>query len=372
MAIDIDSLVAPVSDEQPSGPDLSYESERQQIEAIFDRPIDDGGAEESDTDWREAIRLITGEAAKTRDLWLAVYLMRAAVQSGNFDLLADGTELLARLVEERWADVHPQLDEYGFIGRKSPCESLTRIGDFLGPLGRVPLLEHPRLGRYSGADFDRFQEQGGSADGFGMFRAALEATDPEHLQQVVGKLDAIRNALHRTDVVMTDNAEGDTATNFQPTYDLLDKIRRAVAANLPADAQADTAQPDGDDGWGGSHDTASNTAGQFGGPQPASGPGFSGGINSRDDVIRALDAISTYYTRHEPTSPVPFALRRAREWISLDFLAVLEDIAPGSLDEAKRVLTSGRTIDSGSASSGAASAPDSGSWDNSATGDGWN
>lgn len=371
MAIDIDSLVAPVSDDQPSGPDLSYESERQQIEAIFDRPIDDGGAEEGETDWREAIRLITGEAAKTRDLWLAVYLIRAAAQSGNFDLLADGTELLARLVEERWDDVHPQLDEYGFIGRKSPCESLTRIGDFLGPLGRVPLLEHPRLGRYSGADFERFQEQGSSAEGFGMFRAALEATDAEHLQEVARRLDAIREALRRTDAVMTEKAEGDTATNFQPTYDLLDKFRRAVAAYLPADAQSDAGQGV-DDGWGGSPDTAGAATGSSGGHQAPSVAGFSGGINSRDDVIRALDAISTYYTRHEPTSPVPFALRRAREWISLDFLAVLEDIAPGSLDEAKRVLTSGRTVENGSANSGAVSAPDSGSWDNSAPSDGWN
>jgi hypothetical protein len=37
---------------------------------------------------------------------------------------------------------------------------------------------------------------------------------------------------------------------------------------------------------------------------------------------------------------VPFILRRAREWSTLDFMAVLEDIAPGSLDEAGRVLRS--------------------------------
>ena len=37
-----------------------------------------------------------------------------------------GPELVARLLEDRWADVHPQLDEVGFIGRKTPCESSTR------------------------------------------------------------------------------------------------------------------------------------------------------------------------------------------------------------------------------------------------------
>jgi type VI secretion system protein ImpA len=79
----------------------------------------------------------------------------------------------------------------------------------------------------------------------------------------------------------------------------------------------------------------------------SSGSGAIGAINSREDVHRALDAIMAYYKKKEPGSPVPFALRRARDWVSLDFLSVLEDIAPNSLDEARRVLVNGRN-DSGS------------------------
>jgi predicted component of type VI protein secretion system len=58
-----------------------------------------------------------------------------------------------------------------------------------------------------------------------------------------------------------------------------------------------------------------------------------------------IDAIAEYYARCEPGSPVPFALRRARDWVSLDFLSVLEDIAPNSIDEARRVLKNGRSND---------------------------
>ena len=45
-----------------------------------------------------------------------------------------------------------------------------------------------------------------------------------------------------------------------------------------------------------------------------------------------------YYARHEPASPVPLALKRARAWVTLDFLTVLQDIAPDSLSDARRVL----------------------------------
>jgi len=54
---------------------------------------------------------------------------------------------------------------------------------------------------------------------------------------------------------------------------------------------------------------------------------------------------------------VPMALRRVREWTSLDFMSVLEDIAPGGIQEAGLVLKSQR-------SPGSSGSPDSSSWDN--------
>jgi hypothetical protein len=78
------------------------------------------------------------------------------------------------------------------------------------------------------------------------------------------------------------------------------------------------------------------------------GPRIAGRVESREDVVKALDAIADYYRRREPTSPVPAALQRVREWVNLDFLALLEDIAPNSLDEAKRVLVTQRKPPEGS------------------------
>ena len=91
----------------------------------------------------------------------------------------------------------------------------------------------------------------------------------------------------------------------------------------------------GDDGYAEQGGEASSGGG---------GPRIGGRVETREDVvIKALDAIADYYRRKEPTSPVPTVLQRAREWVNLDFLTILEDIAPGALDEArKRVLVSQR------------------------------
>jgi type VI secretion system protein ImpA len=55
-------------------------------------------------------------------------------------------------------------------------------------------------------------------------------------------------------------------------------------------------------------------------------------------VITALEAIGDYYRRREPSSPILALIQRARAWVNMDFMAVLEDIAPDSTAEAKRVL----------------------------------
>ncbi|NLR72735.1 type VI secretion system protein TssA [Novosphingobium sp. ERN07] len=354
MTLDIAALVAPLSDEAPSGPDLSYDDLRMEIESAFERPVSEDGGE-SDVDWRKVIDQIIAQGAQTRDIWLPVYLIRAATFARRFDLLGEAAEWLATLLEERWADLHPQLDEYGFIGRKAPCESLTRISDFLAPLSRVPLMEHPRFGRFTGDDIERFAEQGASADGYGPFRATIEATDANAITALVDRFDALRNAFRRIDGVLTVNAEGDTATNFKPTYEKLDRYRNALSAVLPEQASVeavDTGSAGDADDWGSS--SSSGTA-------PAaimpSGPAFSGSIRNRDDVVRALDAICAYYTAMEPGSPVPLLLQRAREWTGLDFMTVLQDLAPGGVDEATRVLHSRRT-----AAPAAEAAVETGSW----------
>ena len=51
----------------------------------------------------------------------------------------------------------------------------------------------------------------------------------------------------------------------------------------------------------------------------------SGAINSRNDVIQAIDRICDYYAMHEPSSPVPLLLRRAQGMVAKSFYEILED-----------------------------------------------
>ena len=67
--MDIENLVTALGDESPSGPDLSYDSGRQEIEAAFEAASAEG-SDDAEIDWRGTIKLIIAQAEVTRDLWL--------------------------------------------------------------------------------------------------------------------------------------------------------------------------------------------------------------------------------------------------------------------------------------------------------------
>ena len=327
--VDWAGLVEPL-DGDPVGPDLSYDAERVAIEDVFATSA--SGERAEDVNWRDVIARVQAQATRTRDLWLGIYWARAGAMAGALDSVVDGVQLLAALIETHWDMVHPQLDEVGFLGRKSACDGLARHAEFIQPLRRVALIAHPRLGSYSAADLERFEQEGDAAEGYGMFRAALEQLDAEAIDAAIDTLDTIRDAIRRVDRVLTDNAGEDTGTDFAPTYQVLAQMRAGLARHSRTATASETDAGAAAEGAAAQADTARGDS--------AAGCFVAGRIETRDDVLRALDAVADYYRRREPGSAVPLALRRAREWVPKTFIEVLADIAPASMEDARRVLMS--------------------------------
>lgn len=327
---DVEALLTAVSEDQPAGPDLSDSSSRLAIESNFERSFDDSGEDAAEASWSSVIRDIKAQLAETKDIWLPVYLMRAGARAGRLDIIGEGAAILAGLVEHYWDSMHPSLEEWGLQSRITPCLSLSKIADFLGPLRRTVLIAHPRLGSYSGADFERFEQNGDAEADFGQFLAAMNDIDRGELVSALATVEQIKADLRRADAGFMERANGE-GPNFEATYAALDGLRRSVASYAgggDVEDEAGSDEPGIPDGGTGSESPVGNWS--------------AGRIENRDDVLRALDSIADYYRRKEPSSPVPVALLRARQWVTLDFLSILDDISPGSIEDAKRVLVFGR------------------------------
>ncbi len=62
-----------------------------------------------------------------------------------------------------------------------------------------------------------------------------------------------------------------------------------------------------------------------------------GEIGSRDDVLRAIDAICAYYARSEPSSPVPLLLQRCKRLVAMAFTDILKELLPESLPNLQKI-----------------------------------
>lgn len=320
---DLDQLMQPVAADNVAGPDLSYDPRRQEIEGAFEAARQAEAGEGTAPDWPAVSRSIIELSGLSKDAWLAAYLARAGAWGQDLPQVALGCAYLAGMFETWWDAVHPSLADYGFQGRKGACESFVGFAEFLRPLRHVALVSHHRFGQFNGEQIEQFAKDE-AAENIGLFRAAIADTEPADISRSIELLQEIRNSISRVDAVMTAKAEGDTGTNFAATYETIDSVRNALMTLTGvADEATDSESP-----AAAAADSAANGT-----------PAASLAIDSRAAVIRAMESIISYYSRHEPGSPIPLVLARAKGWVDMDFLSILNDINPGAAGEAKRVLT---------------------------------
>jgi type VI secretion system protein ImpA len=123
-------------------------------------------------------------------------------------------------------------------------------------------------------------------------------------------------ALKRLDGRMREAAGSDAAPDFSNLSMQLQRIERVLATQSAA--------------RGSNSDVPAEAT-----PSQAAAVGTPGAIRTRQDAIRALDAVSEFFRSTEPSSPIPLIVDRAKRLVSKDFLEVLADVAPDALGQAR-------------------------------------
>lgn len=331
----LEELLAPVSDESPTGEDLDDTDQFEALRTSFDIrfPIDVGLSDIEEgrelppaVDWEAQITLIEELSGQTKDLFLAASLARCGIAADDLDAVERGLLMMAGLLETYWDSVHPQLDTLGYIGRKGICEQIAGRSAFAMPFLNVTILGEGRAS-FKAEQIMAAEAQGATNDDYGAIKRLVENWDDERKQAVADRLQFLSDTIKRIDTVMRENAEGQEPPGFDTTLDYIGTVKSAYVALAELKAEVDE-QEEGKD----SEDYSES-------PQAASGgKPLSGEIRSRDDVLRALRAIEQYYERAEPGHPLKFASRRLAGWVTKDFMEILHDIVPNSVDGAKEIL----------------------------------
>ena len=317
---DADHLLQPVTAEQPCGENL----EDTPLLASFDgfRIFGQSTPLDPAPDWGEVRKRAEEALAKSKDLRLLAHLGSALLRTDGLRAFAETLTVASRWLETYWAETYPLVTEDA-IFRRNALNCFADPVAIVDGLRRTPLVSSRQHGTFTLRDLEiasgQLQPREGEARPdeaqLNAAFAAMPTEDLAALRQAV--VDAVA-ALKDIDGRMREAGGAEGAPDFDALLTNLAKLNRFFGAQLASRGVAEAA---------GAGDVAA-------GDSPAA-PAALGAVKSREDAIRALDAVADFFRRTEPSSPVPLFVDRAKRLVSKDFFEVLADIAPEALAQAR-------------------------------------
>jgi len=159
--IDVESLLAPIPGDNPSGQDLRYELVYDEIKEA--RRADDTLArgewqrEVKTSDWKQVISLSTKVLGKkSKDLQIAGWLTEALTWEHGYAGLKGGLSLIREFLNQFWETVFPEIEDGDLDYRIGPLEWLNRTLPI--SIKQIPVAENKNTGKFTLQDHDRAQK----------------------------------------------------------------------------------------------------------------------------------------------------------------------------------------------------------------------
>lgn len=369
--MDFSAFLAPFDEGAPSGTDLRNDPRFDAIQRALEPASREARTDEDGTinvapqvDWASLVEQATELAQTGRDLRLLVMATRMAANIDGFQGLADGLTAMTEALDGFWDSIHPELRD-----RPDPAEACLRRRNalmqlenddngLLGDLEMNAVLSPRGIGPISGDDLAKglmsendYVRTLASGLGDGEIAAAkarhadrvnrvkagsraLAAEEPERAAAIAAAIAAAEAARAGLEAKFTEKAglEPGMGLRLAELKTFLDRVGKAVAAALAEVGSAATAEAP-------AAETAQAAPGQ---PVPAApaapaATAAPGTITSRKDVERYLDMIIAFYEKTEPSSPIPHLARRMRRLVPMNFLQLMEDVAPSGLKEFRNI-----------------------------------
>ena len=336
----VSQLLVPVSPSAPCGVDPSQTTTLSELEALLRREVSMIGSEVPDEpDWKavEAQALATANICK--DLRVGGILLAAAMRSQGLHGLRDGLHLIRGYLETYWELVFPLLDA---SDNNDPTERINAVANLAAPLGSdgdalriieavrlVPILQGSQVGQFSLRHYLvakgslPWPAGAGSTPSLALLDAAAKEVGAAAIAPVLAAVD---DCVAEANAVMSIFQQR-LGPNTYPALDPLLKELSLIRTWLTGSAKSTL-------GPGGVAPVANGGDGRRV-EESRSGPSdsFQGEIASREGVLRALDEIVRYYEKNEPSSPVPFVLKRVRRLVPMDFMQLITELTPESRDK---------------------------------------
>lgn len=374
---DLESLLEPLSADEPCGPDLEYDAEFGEMDRAAQSKAEQQYGETivaaEPPDWKDVRKRAMALLERTKDMRVVALLARAALNQDGIVGFQLAMQLQRGYVETYWDSVHPELDHDDDDDPTYRTNTLTTLCDedtMLRELRETPLVASRAMGRFSLRDIEQAREsadhpaeksEGGawaddeneaapksSGPSIAVIEAAFSDAAIEDIQVTEEATRMAAEYVAAIEQCVTEHVGINFAVSLASTTNLLLEMNKFVVSQLERrGVYAD--QPESDD-ESESADAVDTDAGGGDVAAPAAAAQafqINGKITTRKDAIKALDSVCEFYEENEPSSPLPLLIRRAQRLASKSFLEILRDLAPDALPQAEALGGSGAVESSG-------------------------
>ena len=325
--LDLESLLTPLPGDAPCGADLEYDPAFLALEEAgsgrAEQQYGDTVIAAREADWPVVHEQALQLAGRTRDLRVAVWLVRGGARVSGLSGAVQGLQLLRGLLERYWDQVHPQLDA---SDNNDPTARLSALTPLVH--GDAVLADLRAAGLSAARGSLRVRD-------IELSLGKAEALPGEAVPTEDGVMQAVAAALAQsaglgaTMQAGLDAARGIAAAVEQrlgagqgPDFAPLKKLLQPIAEA----ARRAGAAPDGSTGEPAHVSLAA-----------AAVTGAAGAIASREDAVRALQRVCEWIERNEPSNPAPLLIHRAQRLMSKNFIDIIRDLVPDGLSQVEKL-----------------------------------
>jgi len=329
-----------ISADSPCGENLEYDPLFQEMmreaEGTAEKQMGSATIAAKEPDWRKVRDLALQLLERTRDIQVSALLTCALTHIQGLSGLDEGLTVTQGLLERFWDPVFPRQDpddDYPMLR----MNTLVTLNDQAGyQIKQIPLTQSRGFGQFCWRDIEIAKgklpphEDDADPPTTPVIEAAFEDSikaDPEAFEKNLVSAKHALAQVQAMEALTKEKAGVDGAPKLSTLSDLLVDISETMDKHL---------QRHGQKASSGTSETSEHNA-ITGIDLEIDKSGMGGPINTRSDVIRTLDSICDYFDRHEPSSPVPFLLRRAKKLVDKNFIEILQDLAPEGINQAESI-----------------------------------
>ncbi len=363
--ISLQSLLKPCVSDGGVGQNLEYDSRHlamcQLAEGTPEQEYGQTLVAAQQPNWRMLHEMALELSVESRDLRVAVYLTESLCRLQGFAGLADGLELILGWTTQYWSDLYPQLDAADNndpVERLGALNRLCRSEYLLSGLQRLTLASSDALGRVTLQDLKQLASTPEERAN-GLTREEIQAIFlSEELEQLRQTGDSIAQCIDAVEQLsgLLDERIGvgqwDASPLLRALYDCRSAVENAHGARSgPVASHVAASSPNVDE-------TQAQSLGDASPGTKAVAMGLDADdgilkspqlpvqkklvIGTRAEAMAVLDGLCAYFETHEPASPVPLLLQRAKRLIPMSFVDILRELAPDGLQQAMQSVGASR------------------------------